>query len=73
MLIRLPLAIWLVATGMSGIDPDRLNPAERVLRVALGIALLTPYIPVQVGAFVVGVVLIGFHILQRRRAALAAS
>jgi TRAP-type uncharacterized transport system fused permease subunit len=72
-LARLLLAIWLVATGTAGVDPDRLTLVERVLRVVLGIALLTPYIPAQVGAFVVGGALVAFHVLQRRRAALAAS
>ena len=72
-LARLLLAIWLVATGTAGVDPDRLTLVERVLRVVLGIALLTPYIPAQVGAFVIGGALVAFHVLQRRRAALAAS
>ena len=71
-LIRLPLAIWLIATGASGVDPDRLNPAERVARVLLGIAVLTPYIPLQIGAFIAGGGLVLFHMLLRRRAAVAA-
>ncbi len=67
-LIRLPLAIWLVATGTSGVDPDRLSAVERVARVILGVAILTPYIYLQVGAFILGGMLVGFHILKRRRA-----
>ena len=70
-LIRLPLAIWLVATGTAGVDPDRLHAAERVVRVVLGIAVLTPYVPVQIGAFVVGAGLVLFHLVRRRRLALA--
>ena len=31
-LIRLPLAIWLVATGTSGVEPGSAQPAERVAR-----------------------------------------
>jgi hypothetical protein len=72
-LIRLPMAIWLVATGTSGVDPDRLNIAERVARTVLGIALLTPFVPIQVGAFVIGGGLVAFHILQRRRRATVAA
>ena len=71
-LIRLPLAIWLVATGTAGVGPDRLHFAERVLRVVLGIAVLTPYVPVENGASVLGGGLVLFHILRRRRIALAA-
>jgi TRAP transporter 4TM/12TM fusion protein len=67
-LVRLPLAIWLVATGTSGVDPDRLNPLERVARTALGLAMLLPFIPVQIGAFAAGAALVLYHVVRRRQA-----
>jgi TRAP transporter 4TM/12TM fusion protein len=70
-LVRLPLAIWLVATGTSGVDPDRLNILERIARTGLGIALLTPYVPVQIGAFIAGAGLVAYHVVRRRVAARA--
>jgi TRAP transporter 4TM/12TM fusion protein len=70
-LVRLPMAIWMVATGMSGVDPDRLNLTERLVRVALGIALLTPFAAVQIGAFVASAALVLFHVLHRRFAAVS--
>ena len=70
-LVRLPLAIWLVATGTSGVDPDRLNIPERIARTCLGIALLTPYVPVQIAAFIAGAALVLYHVARRRMAARA--
>jgi TRAP transporter 4TM/12TM fusion protein len=72
-LVRLPLAIWLVATGTSGVDPDSLHPLERLVRVILGIALLTPFVPIQIAAFVVGGALVLYHIAHRRMAVRVAS
>jgi TRAP transporter 4TM/12TM fusion protein len=72
-LVRLPLAIWLVATGTAGVDPDPLNPPERVLRVILGIAVLTPFAPVEIGAFIAGTALIGYHLVRRRAAAISSA
>jgi TRAP-type uncharacterized transport system fused permease subunit len=68
-LVRLPLAIWLFATGTSGVGPDRLNILERIARTGLGIALLTPYVPVQIGAFIAGAGLVGYHMVRRRTVA----
>jgi TRAP transporter 4TM/12TM fusion protein len=68
-LVRLPLAIWLVATGTSGVGPEPLNAIERLARTALGLALLMPYIPVQIGAFVAGAALVLFRLARRRMAA----
>jgi TRAP transporter 4TM/12TM fusion protein len=66
-LIRLPLAIWLVATSTSGVDPDPLSIAERIARVVLGIAVLMPHVTVQIGAFVAGSALVLLHLVRRHR------
>jgi TRAP-type uncharacterized transport system fused permease subunit len=69
LLLRLPMAIWMVATGTSGVDPDRLNALERVVRVVLGIAMLTPFVPIQIGAFIAAAALVLWHVARRRRLA----
>lgn len=66
-LVRLPLAIWLVATGTSGVGPGRLGYPERVTRTVLGFALLTPYPLAQLAGFVAGSALVLAHFLHRRR------
>lgn len=70
-LLRLSLAIWLVATGTSGVGPHRLSGVERVVRVVAGIAMLTPYPAVQLSAVIVGGGLVVSHFLRHRRAVAA--
>ncbi len=71
-LVRLTLAIWLVATGTSGVGPYRLGWAERAVRVAAGIAMLTPFSVVQASAVVLGGGLVLAQFLRHRRTAPAA-
>jgi TRAP transporter 4TM/12TM fusion protein len=66
-LLRLTLAIWLVATGTSGVGPHRLGAIERAVRTGAGIAMLTPYPIVQLTAVVVGGGLVALHLLRHRR------
>jgi TRAP transporter 4TM/12TM fusion protein len=67
-LLRLSLAIWLVATGTSGVGPRRLGMIERAVRCGAGIAMLTPYPLVQLVAVIVGGGLVVSHFLRHRRA-----
>jgi TRAP transporter 4TM/12TM fusion protein len=70
-LLRLSLAIWLVATGTSGVGPHRLSAIERVVRVGAGIAMLTPYPVVQLTAVLTGGGLVVRHFLRHRGAVAA--
>ncbi|MCG6875107.1 MAG: TRAP transporter fused permease subunit [Betaproteobacteria bacterium] len=68
-LFRLILAIWLVATGTSGVGPGRLGHVNRVARFVSGLVMLTPYTIVQVTAVAVGGSLVLAHFLRQRRTA----
>lgn len=65
-LARVPVAIWLVASGTTGVDKVSLNVVERVVRVGLGAAVLTTEPAVQAGAFAVGIGLVVFHRMRNR-------
>lgn len=66
-LFRLTLAIWLVATGTSGVGPHRLGVVARLARTVAGLAMLMPFTAVQVAAVLIGggLVLVGY--LRDRR------
>ncbi len=68
-LARLPVAIWLIATGFIGCDTDRLSVVERALRAIVAIAMLITEPTLQIGGFVFGVAIIVVHRLRRRSAA----
>jgi TRAP transporter 4TM/12TM fusion protein len=70
-LLRLSLAIWLVATGTSGVGPHPLRVIERAVRVGAGISMLAPYPVVQLVAVVVGGGLVVSHFLRHRRTVIA--
>lgn len=56
-LVRLSLAIWLIATAVSGYQNSELPMWSRALRLLLALALVTTYPAVQAGALVAGVLL----------------
>ena len=66
-MVRVPIAIWLVATGLAGYDARGLPWWERILRFALGLAILTVFWEVQIPALVVGGWLMIWRRLQHRR------
>ena len=63
---RMVLAIWLIETALAGFSRRSLNPVLRVLRLAVGIALIfiNPYI--QVAAFIIGIALQAVEFMQLR-------
>lgn len=73
LMVRLPLAIWLIATGTTGYEIARLSLADRVLRVAAGFLCLAIAEGIAVPAFVVGGGLILWHRIARRATAPVAS
>ena len=55
---RLSLAIWLMTTSLGGVDRDRLSVYSRVLRMALGIAVLLNFVEVQAIGVVASIALL---------------
>lgn len=64
--VRLSLAIWLMSTGVSGYATGRLPFWQRLVRVALGIAVLLPEPGIEIGATVAAVIVTSCDILRRR-------
>ncbi len=68
---RLPVTIWLVASGTTGCDSARIGVPERVVRVVSGFLVLAPTTAVAVSALAVGGTAIVRHRWRHRRAAAA--
>lgn len=66
-LLRIPVAIWLIATGTTGCEVIRFGLPERAARTACGFLVLLPVIIVEIAALVIGVALIVRHRIQAAR------
>ena len=64
-LVRLPVAVWLVATGFIGCDTRVLGYGERILRIMVAVIMLITEPSLQIGGFVTGVCVIVFHRLRK--------
>lgn len=60
-LIRLSLAIWIMTTGLSGVDRTVLPFWSRILRLVLGVCVLLDFTEVQVTAFALSLLLLYFE------------
>ena len=69
LIVRLPLAIWLVASGLTGFDAARIGTAGRGARVGLGFAVLVTEIWIAGAAFAAGLAIVAHGRLRARRAA----
>ena len=69
---RLPVAIWLIASGLSGVDAGRLSGVERIIRFVLGFGLLVPDTTMEIAAFLIGIGVVAFHRFRHRGAELKA-
>ena len=67
LMVRLPLAIWLIASGLTGYDAYRLGAAERGLRVVSGFAVLVTDVAVAGGAFAIGLAVVGYGRFRKPR------
>ena len=65
-ILRLPVAIWSIASSLVGVDAERLSIIERLLRFAIGILVLVPDIRVEIAAFIIGIGIFVFHRLRHR-------
>ncbi|MEH6740260.1 MAG: TRAP transporter fused permease subunit [Sulfitobacter sp.] len=63
------IAMWCIASALTGFDRKVLNGIERIGRAALGLLVLVPEITIAGPALVAIVVLIGAHFIQHHRAA----
>ena len=71
-IVRLPLAIWMIATALAGVDRVRIGVPEQALRAAVGIAVLADTViadtvQIYVPAAVLGIGLVALHRLRSRR------
>ncbi|MEC7764297.1 MAG: TRAP transporter fused permease subunit [Pseudomonadota bacterium] len=66
--LRVGLVIWMLATAMIGYEAARISMPLRLLRVAAGFALATPFVEAQIAAGVASVLMIGLHRWQARSA-----
>jgi len=55
------LAMWMLASALTGFEKNRLFLLERVLRIAAGIAILVPVVAVAAPAFIISLGLITAH------------
>jgi len=64
-MIRMPVVIWLVASGLIGCDTRKLRFLERIFRVVCGLVILVEFVPVQIGAYILGFSLLALHRFRR--------
>ncbi len=64
--VRMILAIWLIETALAGFSRAHLNPAVRILRLGIGIALIFVSPTVHWAAFIIGILLLLWEFLQVR-------
>lgn len=55
------LALWLMSSALAGHEKWHLTPAERILRIAAGLAMLLPNFTIAIPAAAIGVGLIVYH------------
>ncbi|MEE2760485.1 MAG: TRAP transporter fused permease subunit [Pseudomonadota bacterium] len=60
-MIRLPVAVWLLASALIGCDAHRIGIADRIIRAAAALAMLITIVELQIGALVVGLGILLVH------------
>ncbi len=65
-MLRLPVAVWLIATAFIGCDATNLGNFERILRLLTSVAVIYNDTAVQIPALLIGVAMIGIHRLKVR-------
>lgn len=65
LLVQLLVALYLVTSSLARFDRRALHPLDSLLRFALALALLTPYLTLSVVSLVLSLVLLSLHWLRR--------
>jgi TRAP-type uncharacterized transport system fused permease subunit len=65
-IVRLPIAVWLVATAFIGCDQHNLSLLERAIRAVLAIAMLIVDPTLQIGGLVLGIGTIALHRIRAK-------
>lgn len=60
-MVRLPVAVWLLASTLIGCDAHQLGIVERLLRAAAAVVMLVIIPELQIGGFVVGLGIVVVH------------
>lgn len=71
LLLKLLLALYLLASALAAFDHRSLNALEIAIRIALAALIMFKAVVVAVPAVVVGLLLVGFHIARNKRLAAA--
>ena len=72
-LVRLPVAVWLIATAFIGCDQHALSFAERIVRATLAVVMLIVDPTSQIAGFVLGIGIIALHRIRAHRKIAASS
>ena len=71
-MIRLPVAVWLIASAFIGCDTHQLSAVERILRTVFAVAMLIVDPTLQIGGFVLGAGTIVLHRMRAKNKAVTA-
>ena len=66
-LVRLPVAVWLIATAFIGCDQHELTFIERALRAVIAVTMLIVDPTLQISGFVLGVGIVSLHRFRARK------
>ncbi len=72
-MVRLPVAVWLIATAFIGCDQHALSFAERIVRATLAVVMLIVDPTSQIAGFVLGIGIIALHRNRAHRKIAASS
>ena len=72
-MVRLPVAVWLIATAFIGCDQHALSFAERIVRATLAVVMLIVDPTSQIAGFVLGIGIIALHRYRAHRKIAASS
>ncbi|MBT4940856.1 MAG: TRAP transporter fused permease subunit, partial [Rhodospirillaceae bacterium] len=65
-MVRLPVAVWLIASAFIGCDTHALSAIERILRTLFAVVMLIVDPTMQIGGFVLGAGTLALHRIRAR-------
>lgn len=73
LITQLVLALYLITSSLARFDRTSLSLSDSLIRFALALGLLSPYLTVSIICLALGLLLLGLHILRHQAAALPTS